>query len=507
MKNAKNEILILPAKALNRPLSELSALPGRITSEVRAVWEEKKGDLEKALKKSKRPSGTKLHFSDGSTLAILALPENPSAFYLQTGIRKTFESILEADASLVIQLEALSESAPELAKRSALALAALSKMAHWKPTSFGKKAEKKKGKDDTPKPIEKAEWRAGQIQKDLPSLIQKGKALGEANNLIRTLAELPSNVLTPATYRKKAQALAQENGVSYSFWSIKDLEKKKAGAFLAVNQADTKSQAGIAVLKYVPKGKKSQPKKKAEQAKVLALVGKGVCFDTGGNNIKISGNMLGMHGDMTGSAVALALCLYFAQMKAPFEVHAYLALSENLISPTAYKPNDVVVASDGTSIEIIDTDAEGRLILADTLALVRKTAPSLCIDYATLTGTALRALDTQRCAVFSNRADLAAMAVNAGEASGERTWSFPLGDEFQDGLKSKVADLAQVGPGKNADHIYAATFLAHFVGEETPWIHVDLSAGENKGGLGLTSSDTTGFGVFFTDELVNQVLG
>jgi leucyl aminopeptidase len=167
----------------------------------------------------------------------------------------------------------------------------------------------------------------------------------------------------------------------------------------------------------------------------------------------------------------------------------------------------VIVASDGTSIEIIDTDAEGRLILADTLALVRKTNPSLCIDYATLTGTALRALDTQRCAVFSNRPDLAVAAVQAGDASGERTWSFPLGDEFQDGLKSKVADLSQVGPGKNADHIYAATFLAHFIGEETPWIHVDLSAGENKGGLGLVSSDTTGFGMFWTDELVKRVLG
>ncbi len=507
MKTAKNEILIIPAKDLNRPLTELSALPGRITSEVRAVWDEKKGDLEKALKKSKRPSGTKLHFSDGSTLAILAVPANTSSFHLQTGIRKSFEGILGSDTPLVIQLEALADASAELAQRSALALAALSKLTHWKPTPFGKKAEKKKGKDETPKAIEKADWRAGTIQDELPSLIEKGKALGEANNLIRTLAELPSNVLTPAAYRKKAQGLAKENGISYAFWSIKDLEKKKAGAFLAVNQADPASQAGIAVLKYVPKGKKSQSKKKAEKAKVLALVGKGVCFDTGGNNIKVSGNMFGMHGDMTGSAVALALCLYFAKIKAPFEVHAYLALSENLVSPTAYKPNDVIVASDGTSIEIIDTDAEGRLILADTLALVRKTNPSLCIDYATLTGTALRALDTQRCAVFSNRPDLAVAAVQAGDASGERTWSFPLGDEFQDGLKSKVADLAQVGPGKNADHIYAATFLAHFIGEETPWIHVDLSAGENKGGLGLVSSDTTGFGMFWTDELVKRVLG
>jgi leucyl aminopeptidase len=193
-------------------------------------------------------------------------------------------------------------------------------------------------------------------------------------------------------------------------------------------------------------------------------------------------------------------------MKADIEVHAYLALAENLISPTAFKPNEVVIASDGTSIEVVDTDAEGRMVLSDTLAFARKGKPDLLIDYATLTGAAIRSLDRRKSAVFSHREDLAQLAVKCGDASGERVWYFPLDADYRKGLKSKIADILQCSESNNADHIYAATFLSHFVGKETPWVHVDLVACEAKGGLGLIGSDTTGFGVLWTDEFVREAL-
>ncbi len=181
-----------------------------------------------------------------------------------------------------------------------------------------------------------------------------------------------------------------------------------------------------------------------------------------------------------------------------------MALAENLISPTAYKPNEVVVACDGTAIEVVDTDAEGRMVLSDTLAIARKEKPSLAIDFATLTGAAIRSLDTRRGAVFTNQPELAARAIACGDRTGERVWNFPIGDDYRRELKSKIADILQCSASNNADHIYAATFLSHFIGAETPWLHLDLVPAENKGGLGLVSSDTTGFGVFWADEMIRE---
>jgi leucyl aminopeptidase len=314
---------------------------------------------------------------------------------------------------------------------------------------------------------------------------------------VRTLTDLPANFLNPAHYRLLATQLAQAHGWKVEFLSTQKLEKIGAHSFLAVTRADPKTDAGNLKISY-------RPKKGAK--KHLALVGKGLCFDTGGYNIKTGGGMNGMHSDMSGSAVALATLGYFEETQAPFAVTAYLALAENLISPTAFKPNEVVSACDGTTIEVVDTDAEGRMVLSDTLALARREKPNLCIDFATLTGAAIRALDTRMGAVFSNRPELAELAVRCGRTSGERVWNFPLEPDYKKPLKSDVADLLQCTHGNNSDHIYAATFLAHFIGEETPWLHLDLAAAKNRGGLGLISSTTTGFGVQWAVEFVRQAL-
>jgi leucyl aminopeptidase len=204
--------------------------------------------------------------------------------------------------------------------------------------------------------------------------------------------------------------------------------------------------------------------------------------------------MAGMHEDMAGSAVALALLCAAAELKLPIAIDCWLAIARNHISPTAYAQGDIVTALNGTTIEVVHTDAEGRMVLADTLALATKAQPDLTIDFATLTGSMITALGTRYSGVFATNDALAALAVAAGKESGERVCVFPQDEDYEAALESKVADVKQCTLENDADHILAARFLGRFVGK-TPWIHVDLSAASCNGGLGAVASDTTGFGV------------
>lgn len=509
-----HEVVIAPLSRLSNSLKNLGLEASRISPETESLWTKKQkkllGEQSQNSAEASKPSRSDeskvqtalLHDTAGCSLRLLFISQNLSTFELHQTLRRQLESMFreqaarEAEFPLRVSLSLLSSDQQE---SILLALGALAEMACWEPEKFGKSGDRqKKERKRNGAPVSLSFVCSLPTEK-ARRILNDGQLLGQANNTVRTLADLPANELTPASYQARARDFSRSHGLSYEFWNLAELKRRKAGAFLAVNRADPASKAGIAVLKY-------RPKKAGKKTPVLALVGKGLCFDTGGYNIKTGSYMYGMHGDMTGSALAIALCGYFAQAEAPFEVHAYLALAENLISPTAYKPNEVVVACDGTSIEVIDTDAEGRMVLSDTLALVRRTRPDLCIDFATLTGAAIRSLDTRRGAVFSNREALARLAVETGEESGERTWSFPIGEDYREGLKSKVADLQQCGSGNNADHIYAATFLSHFIGDETPWVHMDLAPAENKGGLGLAGTDTTGFGVFWTRQFAQQAL-
>lgn len=438
-----------------------------------------------------------IHFTSGSTATFLFLNPTSDTFLLHRTMREAFGELLKNTAvpSPRLALHLLNWD-PSRQKEALEAFCFLAATLQWRPDRFGNGA---KAEQKSPFQMELLSSLTGA---DATSIATRAWLKGEANNEVRRLATFPSNLLNPGTYRKIIQNYAREKGLEYEFWDLKELTRRKAGAFLAVSRADPNGEGGIAVIRYRP----ASTRKKAS-ARKLALVGKGICFDTGGYNIKSAKGMLGMHGDMTGSALALALCGFFADTKADFEVHAFLALAENLISPTAYKPNEVVTASDGTAIEVVDTDAEGRMILSDTLAFARKTRPDLVIDYATLTGAAIRSIGTHRAAIFSNRDELRVLAHECGEKSGERNWTFPIGGDYREGLKSEIADILQCSSSDHADHIYAATFLSHFIGEETPWVHMDLAPSENKGGLGLIATDTTGFGVLWTDHFVQSVFG
>lgn len=327
----------------------------------------------------------------------------------------------------------------------------------------------------------------------VPGGYRRTQSEANGNNLARQLSMLPSNDLTPKDYLKNIKSLAKENKWKLEFYGTDELKKKKAGAFLAVAQGSPTNDAGIVRLRYQPV--------KASKKKII-LVGKGICYDTGGTNLKPAKYMFGMHEDMQGSAVALGTFLALSQLKVPFQMECWLALAMNHIGPKAYKPNDVVTACDGTHIEVVHTDAEGRMVLADTLVLASKQKPDLIIDYATLTGACIYSLGTAYSGVFSNREDYLSTMIAAGKDSGERVWPFPLDEDYDEGIKSEIADVKQCSLEGDADHILASRFLKRFVKNDVPWIHIDLASSNRKGGLAHIPTDTTGFGVRFTLNLL-----
>ncbi len=325
-------------------------------------------------------------------------------------------------------------------------------------------------------------------------------AEAEGNNLARYLTNLPPNELTPAMYRQRIAELAEEYGWNMHFFDSKALRRQKAGAFLAVAQGSADDDAGIVQLCYHPPKARTTVKTPAKRR--LSLVGKGICYDTGGNNLKPAKSMFGMHEDMEGSAVALGTLLALTRLKVNFSVHCWLALAQNHIGPKAYKQNDVVTASNGVSIEIVHTDAEGRMVLADTLAMASAERPDLIVDYATLTGTCIYALGTRYSGAFTNRDELIFDIIAAGRNSGERVWPFPTDSDYDKELESDIADVKQCVLAGEADHILAARFLNRFVLKGVPWLHIDLAAGNHKGGLAHIPTDISGFGVRFTLNLV-----
>ena len=316
------------------------------------------------------------------------------------------------------------------------------------------------------------------------------EAEAKGNNLARWLTALPPNYLDAVGYADLVRHLARDHGWQYKRFRTKDLDLLGCGAFLAVAQGNDNDSASIVRLRYRPGAKSA----KAD----LALVGKGIIFDTGGTNLKPFEFMLDMHGDMQGSAVALGTFLAISEMQLPIAVDCWLAITENRTGPNAYKSQDVVTAANGKTIQTVHTDAEGRMALADTLVLASRDEPGMIFDFATLTGSCIRALTTRYSGVFTNRDDLHPVLTAVGERCGERVWPFPIGEEFMEDLKSDTADFLQCSVKGTGDHILAASFLAEFVEGDIPWVHMDLSAGDNEGGLGHIASKFTGFGVRYT---------
>jgi leucyl aminopeptidase len=318
------------------------------------------------------------------------------------------------------------------------------------------------------------------------------------NVLCRQLTVEPANVVTPAAYRAELRELAAANGWSLREWNRARLERMGAGAFTAVARGSDHGDAAVVRLTY-----DGRPRGRGPAA---ALVGKGLCFDTGGHTLKTGTSMFDMHHDMNGSAVAVGALLAATRLKLPVRIDAWLAIAQNHLSPTAYTPNEVVTALNGTTIEVTDTDAEGRMVLADTLTMAAREQPDLIVDFATLTGAMWTAVGSRMSGVLSNRDEWAQRAVSLGAAVGERLVAFPLPADYDESLESKVADVKQCDhtTGK-ADHILAGRFLGRFV-DDRPWVHVDLSSVTHPGGLGAVAHDVNGTGVAWAVALLRHLV-
>ena len=406
---------------------------------------------------------------NGSLVAWAMLDFKKDSFTLQTQIRKALQLLLDEHPKS-ISLVVLGDKAH--CKRAA-------ELAVYGAWVNGAPLPAKKKKDER-KPLQNIEL-VGYVDKNNFDDI---KAMSAGNLLCRELTVLPPNELTPGQYRAQIKKLSQENNWKHEEFDMKALRKMGAGAFIAVAQGSDAEDAAIVHLSY------KHPKAK----QTIALIGKGICFDTGGHNLKPSRYMHNMHEDMNGSAVVLGILLAATQNKLPVNLDCWLALAQNHISPKAYKQNDIVTALNGTTIEVMHTDAEGRMVLADTLTLASRGKPDLMIDFATLTGSMAMALGARYSGVLGNCDELLQRAVSVGKQSGERLCVFPLDDDYEAALDSKVADIKQCTLDGEADHILATRFLKRFVAD-TPWLHVDLSASRCEGGLGITATEVTGFGV------------
>lgn len=298
---------------------------------------------------------------------------------------------------------------------------------------------------------------------------QAGQIIAESVYLTRTLANQPSNVATPTAIAEAAQRVCTEVGLTCRVLDEDEMRQQGMGALLAVTQGATQP-AKFIVMEHKP-GETAQ----AEGGPIV-LVGKGVAFDTGGYSLKPSTSMVGMKGDMSGAAAVIGAMRAVGLLRLPLHVVGLAPTVENVISATAYKPNDVFIAKNGVSIEIISTDAEGRLILADALCYAGELNPAAVIDVATLTGAKIIALGERTSGLFGTDDALCEALLAAGLKTGEPLWRMPVDPAYDRQLKSEVADIKNTG-GRAAGSITAARFLAHFVGD-WPWAHIDIAGGE-----------------------------
>jgi leucyl aminopeptidase len=325
-------------------------------------------------------------------------------------------------------------------------------------------------------------------------------AIDRGNHVARWLTALPPNVLNTGAYRRTLRDLARREGWQFNFLDEAALRRRNAGAFLAVSRANQLRDAGIVHLRYRATPRRPQ----RSSGRRIALVGKGICFDTGGINLKSHKSMYDMHTDMQGSAVAVGTLLALSELRVPYDIDCWLAITENETGARAYRPQEVVRAANGVTIQVAHSDAEGRMVLADTLAIAARESPELMVDFATLTGACVNALTERYSGAFTNRPQWHEVIRAAGNRSGERVWPFPMDEDYDSDLESAIADVLQCTPDSKGDHILAARFLNRFVPAEVPWIHIDLAASNRSGGLGHVPTDITGFGVRYTVELLSS---
>jgi leucyl aminopeptidase len=300
--------------------------------------------------------------------------------------------------------------------------------------------------------------------KPLESAMHAGRVVAESQNFTRDLVNEPSNRMTPTILAERAKKMAADVGLRCEVHGADEIRQLKMGAFWGVAQGSDEPPALI-VLRYEPEG--------AAKDVHLGLVGKGVTFDTGGISIKPADGMEKMKYDMAGAATMIGAMRAIALLKPKVKVTAIICATENMPSGKAQKPGDVQIAMSGKSIEIINTDAEGRLILADGLYYARQLGCTHLVDAATLTGAVVVALGYVNAGIFASDDQMYERFANANKQAGEKMWRLPLDDEYKENLKSNIADMVNSG-SRYGGAIFAAMFLKEFA-EDTPWIHLDIA--------------------------------
>jgi leucyl aminopeptidase len=294
----------------------------------------------------------------------------------------------------------------------------------------------------------------------------RGRVIGEAQNFTRTLVNEPSNRLTPRALAGRAEQMAREAGLTVDVLDEKRIAELKMGALLSVAQGSNEPPRVI-VVTYSPAETKPG-------APVLGLVGKAVTFDTGGISIKPAEGMEKMKYDMAGGAAMLGTMKALAALKPGVKVVAVIPATENMPGGKAQKPGDVQFAMSGKSIEVINTDAEGRLILSDGITYAKKLGCTHLVDAATLTGAIVVALANINVGVFTNNSEWQAKVLESGRRAGEKMWPMPLDDDYRELIKSTIADIQNVGSGRGGGASVGAAFVREFT-DDTPWVHLDIA--------------------------------
>ncbi len=334
---------------------------------------------------------------------------------------------------------------------------------------------------------------------DCSDALARAQTIAQANLRARAWVNAPSNTKSPDFLANAARIIAQENDLRCEVWDEYEIQAAKMGALYAVGMGSDNPSRFI-ILEHAPAG--------TENDAPIVLVGKGMTFDSGGYSIKPSTSMEEMKDDMAGAAVVLAVLSALRDLNFAKRVIGVVPSAENMISGRAQRPGDIVTARNGKTIEVLNTDAEGRLILADALSYVSELKPAAVLDYATLTGAVRVALGQEAAGIFANEAgqELQEKTIAAGTKVGEPLWPFPMWDEYKEHVKGTISDLKNLGQERGAGSIAGAVFLEAFVEETIPWCHLDIAAlSLVRDERFLTARGATGFGVRLTIELLKDL--
>ncbi len=322
--------------------------------------------------------------------------------------------------------------------------------------------------------------------KDAKRAVEMGAIVAAGVTEARDWVNRPANVLYPESFAEDARALAREAKLDFEVLDEKGLAKAEYGGLLAVGGGSARPPR-LVRLSYNPRGAKNH----------LVLVGKGITFDSGGLDIKPPDSMYNMKSDMAGAAATLAAMRAIARLKLKVQVTAYAAMAENMPSGTAYRPSDVLTVYGGTTVENGNTDAEGRLVLADALARASEDSADMVVDIATLTGACMVALGNKTAGLMASDDATADHVLDAAEVAGEAFWHLPITDEVREHLRSDVADVRSTGTSRYGGALMAAAFLQKFVGDNTPWAHLDIAGPSfnDSGAYEYVAKGGTGYGV------------